>query len=240
MLLQRGANLGDLYSMCELARSYYFDSCSDVYLPLALSYWQKAAKNRDNGAMDDLERLDGYIYQRIKSYNDGGSEYENILTRCAMLTEYHLTNIGRTDWSRLDNFERMKRLQRLADEFCDMFGFYRTPIFCEYKLSFNGMIVDGLATPENTVIIREEILDDYERTIQILFHEVGHHLTFEMWRGTPRGMKLREICNIDEARVKSWIDNAQGIEVTTTEEDPDTISYVVYTQWAVFFAERKN
>jgi hypothetical protein len=60
-------------------------------------------------------------------------------------------------------------------------------------------------------------------------------IAFEIIRNTPNGIRLKEICGITDQRIKSWENQDMGYEVVTSEEDPDTLSYGVYTLWATFF-----
>ena len=54
-------------------------------------------------------------------------------------------------------------------------------------------------------------------------------------RGTSLGIKLKEIYGVTDERIASWHEGKMGYEVPTSEEDPDTLSYGVYTLWATFF-----
>ena len=103
------------------------------------------------------------------------------------------------------------------------------------NLTFNGMIVDGLAHWDCRISIRAELLNDYERLIEVLFHEFGHQVVFEITRNNENSNMLREIYGITDGRIASWNNQEMGYEVPTTEEDPDTLSYGVYTMWATFF-----
>ena len=97
------------------------------------------------------------------------------------------------------------------------------------------MIVDGLAHWDYRISIRQEILDDFERLIEVLFHELGHMVAFEIIRNTENSNNLKEIYGITDERIASWNKQEMGYEVVTSEEDPDTLSYGVYTLWATFF-----
>ena len=222
--------------MCELARSYYFDT-GYVCMPLALSWWCRAAKLGDNGAREDLARLDSYIIERIKQYDGGGTEYENIIARCAMLAEYYLSDIGQVEWCSLSDSEHMDRIVRLANAVCDQFGIRHLPIYCEENLTCNGVLADGVAHPDKRIGLRLDVTRRKERLIQVLYHEIGHHIMGEMWDRSPGSERLAKMLNISEDRIQSWYRGDNGIEVPVWEEDPDTISYLVYTQWAVFFAD---
>ena len=68
-----------------------------------------------------------------------------------------------------------------------------------------------------------------------LFHELGHMVAFEILRKTSHGAKLKEMYGITDQRLISWENKTMGYEVITSEEDPDTLSYGVYTLWLAFF-----
>ena len=97
------------------------------------------------------------------------------------------------------------------------------------------MIVDGLAHWDYRISIRAELLNDYERLIEVLFHELGHQVVFEIIRNNENSNMLKQIYGITDGRIASWNNQEMGYEVPTTEEDPDTLSYGVYTMWATFF-----
>ena len=72
------------------------------------------------------------------------------------------------------------------------------------KLSFTEMIVDGLSGWDNKITLRKEIFENFERVIEVIFHELAHILTFEIMRETPLELKLKEIYGITDERIKSW------------------------------------
>ena len=97
-------------------------------------------------------------------------------------------------------------------------------------------MVDGLAGWDWKITVREELLSDFERLIEVLFHELGHIVTFEIRKRSEEGEHLKGVFGISDERIRSWEQNEMGYEVVTAEEDPDTLSYGVYTLWAAFFA----
>lgn len=240
MLLERGAYAGDVWSMCQLARELYY-SFSDR-LAAALSWWHKAAAKKDAGALADLELLDKEIYEKIKNWCPKEmSDYAVIELRCALMTEYILTRIGRDCWNELPREERVSRVEQLFREASVILGVDETAVVFKPSLLFerNGVIeyADGMAHWEGFVEIKEQLLDSYERLIQVIFHEIGHIVVFSMWNSSdPRALRLRKIYGISEQRVNDWYRNADGICVPVIEEDPDTLSYGVYTTWGVYFA----
>jgi len=233
--LQKGAYLGSTYAMCELARYLY--AKNDQSLPQALAWWHRAAKQKDAGALYDLAHND--ILKRIKKYHISGStEYADIEMKCAMLTEWILTDLGRVNWENLKPGEKIERCSRLIKEASELL-FIRKPEFVAEDRLCTADIesADGLAYYDEWMIkVRTAVLNDYERLIQVLFHEMGHLVTFSMWLiDDPACKRQRERYGVTEQRVYSWYRNDQGLEVPVSEEDPDTLSYGVWLTWALYF-----
>ncbi len=233
VLLSRGAFQGDAWSMCELARNY-FNYCEDLFLPQALSLWKRAILKGDDGAKYDVCNLP--IYERILSYKSyDENKYKAIEMKCAMLAEYHLTKLGIYPWSNAVLADRKSRCINLINAACQVLQIPPIQLEFIHALAFDGMMVDGLAEWDCKISIREEILNDFERLIEVLFHELGHMVAFEIIRSTEHSSRLKEIYEITDERVESWNKKEMGYEVITSEEDPDTLSYGVYTLWATFF-----
>lgn len=233
-LLQRGAASGDIWSMCELARTY-FHHCGDIFLPQALHFWKQAVLQDDGGAQWDLENLP--IYQRILGYQSpDGNPYTAIEMRCAMLAEWHLTKLGMRPWEKASTAERRARCQVLVRDVCRVLQIPEVELTFVPNLQFQNMTVDGLAYWEGKVQVREEIFTNFERLIEVIFHELGHIVTFEIRKAPDSGRFLKALYGISDDRVRAWEENRMGYEVATSEEDPDTLSYGVYTLWATFFA----
>ena len=76
---------------------------------------------------------------------------------------------------------------------------------------------------------------DIVRFIEIIFHELGHIIAFEIIKNIPNGIKLKKTCGITDRRIKSWEEQDMGDEVITSEEDPDALSYGVSIIWKTFF-----
>lgn len=233
-LLQKGAYLGDVWSMTELARYLYRKG--NVGLPQALSWWYKAAKAGDAGSLADLKYYD--IEDRITKYFcEGCSEYSNMEVQCAMLTEWVLTDLGRTDWKSLAQDEKERRCRELLSKCCPLFGLSDLKLNFVKNLSLNGKRAHGIAYPgQNRIEIDSAVLEDYERLIQVLFHEAGHHIVWSMYNLSSEDAKRqRERFGISEDRVRKWYSNEMGISVPVTEEDPDTLSYGVWMTWCIYF-----
>lgn len=233
MLLKRGANQNDPWAMCELARTYFYH-CGDVFLPHALHYWKQAAMLNDEGAKYDLAHAP--ILNRILSYHSfDNNEYKEIEMKCALLAEFILHKPWLGAWNTLDDYTKEARCNEVAAIVCQFLQIPKVTIEIIPNLTFQGMIVDGLASWDNKISIRKEIFNGIVRVIELIFHELGHMIAFEIIRNTPNGLKLKEICGITDQRIKSWENQDMGYEVVTSEEDPDTLSYGVYTLWATFF-----
>lgn len=234
-LLQRGAASGDPWSMCELARTYFYH-CGDIFLPQALHFWKQAVLQDDGGAKWDLENLP--VYQRILAYQSpDGNRYTTIEMQCALLTEWHLTKFGMQPWETLDTAIRRVRCKALVSDVCRVLHIPQVAAEFVPNLHFQNRTVDGLAYWEGKIEVREALFADFERLIEVVFHELGHIVTFEIRKSSDGGKALKDLFGLSDARVSSWERNELGYEVTTSEEDPDTLSYGVYTLWATFFAE---
>ena len=237
MLLERGAHGGDVWSMCQLARALYY-SGSDILLPEALSWWAKAARLGDGGATSDLQNTD--ILSRILAFSDPAGEYESIEMKCAMLAEYYLTDMGRTQWSSLTRNMRLERTQRLIDKTLPVLGItaFRIRAIFDCEMTYDGLAESG----KLSISFRDAITVDYERMIQVIFHELGHFVHFII-QGYCSGdaAALKRAYGIDDARITEWTSKKWGETTYRYEEDCDTLSYGTYANWGVLFArEDKN
>jgi hypothetical protein len=232
-LLNKGVQQGDVWSMCELARCY-FNYCGDLFLPQSLGLWKRAILLNDDGAKYDISNFP--ILERIlsyKSYDNG--EYNAIEMKCAMLSEYHLTKFGLCPWECANLEEKKARCLSLIKDCCSVLNIPQITLEFIPDLTYNNVIIDGLAHCDYRVCVREAVLCDFERLIEVIFHELGHMVAFEILRGSDESEKLKRIYKITDERIASWERNELGYEVAVSEEDPDTLSYGVYTLWATFF-----
>lgn len=237
MLLERAAQKNDPWAMCELARTY-FNYCGDMFLPMAIRYWVKAAMQKDDGATYDINNSP--IIERILSYHSfDGSAYKEIEVKCALLTEMILFRSWETSWSLLSDDSRQIRIDNLLKVLCPMLELPMVEIKQIPNLMFQGNIVDGLANWDNTIFIRKELMGNKERLVELIYHELGHMIAFEILRGNNRE-KFKQIYGLTEERINSWQLGTMGYEVPTSEEDPDTLSYGVYTLWDSFFYDINN
>jgi hypothetical protein len=232
-LLQKGADEGDVWAMCELPRTYFIH-CGDMFLPLAFRFWKKAIAQGDQGAKWDIENRN--IRERILAYKSfDGNKYKEIEMKCALLAELYLTNFGISPWETLDNATKKSRIEALVKEVCPVLQIPDTKVLFTPNLFFQERLVDALAHWDGKVEFREELLCDLERMIEIIFHELGHIVAFEIKKNPARAEKLKTMYGITNERIASWDRGDMGYEVSTFEEDPDTLSYGVYTLWATFF-----
>lgn len=235
-LLEKGAYLGDVWSMTELARYLY--RVGDSSLPQALSWWKKAAVKNDEGCLRDLSHWD--IEKRIINYYcEGCSVYANIEMQCAMLTEWILTGLGRNRWLELSMDERERRCKKLVSMSCNILGIPKIEIVFINNLIFQGSPVHGLAYAVSKKIeIEKKLLDDLERLIQVIFHELGHHVVYSMYdKNSHQARNQRERFGLSEGRIQEWKTEKKGISISVTEEDPDTLSYGVWLNWCVFYKD---
>lgn len=230
LLLSNAAEQGDPWAMCELARLLYEEG-GDAFLPVALSWWRQAAGFGDPGALRDLAQRG--IPDRIASWGKGLDYCTRVYTQCAMLTEWTLTGLGRDDWNSLTMEEKRSRVQMLMGRVSPLLhiqppALYTAPVLADYPRAH------GLAhSREKKIGIVENAFEDYPRLIQILFHELGHFVVFSMWDGSSKAQMNR--WGITQDRVNSWHRKDMGLSVPTGEEDPDSLSYGVYTQWMLHF-----
>lgn len=235
LLLQRGAYAADLWSMCELARTY-FNHGGDICLPHALMWWKKAALFRDPGAIRDISSLP--IRDRILAWKSGTGHYTTLEMRCAMLAEWHLSQLGVLDYRRLSDSEILLNVRALVKDVAPLLLLPPVTVEAVPNMHHNSTLVDGLSYWEHKVQYRTEMARDQKRLIQVIFHELGHQIQNEIHRGTPDSVNMRLLYGLSEKRIASWRSGVMGYEVPTQEEDPDTLSYGVYTNWALFFANK--
>lgn len=228
MLLQKGAFEGDPYSMCELGR-YLYDHCGNEFLPIALSWWHKAVRLKDGGAIWDVTNR--HILERINRYNVKGG-YADIEMRCVMLTDLILLRLGADDWGELSSAERESRIRTLINVGAKQLFLPFTPPFrLETDYHLNGSLVDGTALDGGELVIRREVVTNFNRIIQIIFHELGHYVEF----AAKNDPSLRARFGLSDERLAGWARGEMGLEVSKFEEDADTLSYGVFTHYIVLF-----
>ena len=241
VLLERAAALGNHGAICELARHYFFDYGTD-HIPYAMTWWRRANVLGVEPAVSEYRERREKFVRRASEYSERFSYFANLLMRCAMLTEIHLFDLGLVDWSHLTNEERMERINTLSAAVAPLLMIDAPEMKAVANLTYTekGEVrrAQGLAHYEGWIDLDLDMLADRERTIAVIFHELGHLVCFRAMAGNEDARRVMEAYGLTEARVNSWKHGEMGIEVPTSEEDPDTLSYGVYTNWAVLFADR--
>lgn len=230
LLLSRSAEQGDPWAMCELARLLYGEG-GDAWMPVALSWWHRAAAQADPGTLRDLAQRD--IPGSIAAWGRDLDYLPRVYTQCAMLTEWTLTGLGREVWNSLGMEEKQARIRRLIG--------LVSPLLCiQTPALYTGAALEGFPRAlglahfhDRKIGILDSVFDNYPQLIQVLFHELGHFVVYSMWDGSNRAQMAR--WGITPERVKSWHRKDMGLEVITGEEDPDSLSYGVYTTWLIHF-----
>lgn len=244
LLLTRAAERGDARAISELARHYYFDYGTEM-IPYALSWWRRAILTGSDTVVRELAAHRGEMYRRILAYGEGKSDFGNIVMKCAMLAEYILFEFGLADWARLSNADRLLRCRTLVEVVSPILGIRPPAVNFVRGLSFvdeygTRKIAYGLANPDWSLDILEDMVDNREWLVQVLFHELGHFVCFSCMGNSDNARRMRKIYGVTEERSIGWNRGDRGIEIRTSEEDPDTLSYSTYTAWAVLFADPTN
>ena len=239
LLLERAALNGHSFATWELAQHYFYDE-SVKNLPIALHWWKKAiiGGNADAARLFNSNRE--YIIYLINNYKEGLSDYSDMELRLAMLAEIYLFELGSINWQAISDSERIERTRTLCYEAAQILdtpfnGINPVPGLTYTYPDGRVTIADGLAHPERIISLRTEMLPDAERAVAVIFHELGHLVCFKAMGDKSYAEKW----GLTPERIATWYKNITGYEVTTEEEDPDTLSYGVYTNWAILFAKRR-
>lgn len=239
LLLEHAAMTGDGFAIWELAQHYYYDQ-SVRNIPIALSWWKRAILMGNDAARDRYREHREYILSVIHSYSEGMSEYADLELRLAMLAEIYLFELGTVDWKKLSDSERLDRVRMLARACVPLLDVKFTGIEAISNLTFTDDAgrtypVHALAHPDHHISLCREMMCDAERLIAVIFHELGHFVCFRAMGDAAYARKW----GLTPERIASWHRGDMGYDVKTSEEDPDTLSYGVYTHWAILFADRK-
>ncbi len=239
LLLERAAHRGCVWSMTELARTYYYEGGKHTF-PIALSWWDRAIRGGSEFARSELERISYEILHRITTFSDSPTKFNNLVMRCALLSEWCLTDMGRVDWGMLDDNERRRRICDLTARACDVLMLPPIQVSIVPGLTYtypNGVttVANGVAHPGGGIDIRAELVSDLSTLIPVLFHELGHHVCFVMRDNDDLRHSFMQTYGITNERIESWRRDDMGEEMTTSEEDADTLGYNVYACWAIAF-----
>ena len=239
LMLERAAMLGNTFAVWELAMHYFYDDCIKN-VPISLHWWKRAILAGVSDAVYVYKNSREYMIYLINNYKEGLSDYSDMELRLALLTEIYLFELGSLDWKAISNDERMDRIRALcytAAQILDV-PFHGVDAVPGLPYTFpDGHVgpADGLAHPEYKISLRLEMIEDAERLIAVIFHELGHLVCFKAMGDKPYAEKW----GLTPERIATWYKDIKGYEVTTEEEDPDTLSYGVYTNWAILFAKRR-
>lgn len=232
LLFERGAYANDPYSMCELAK-YYFNSENDIFLPQALMWWKKACLVNDDHSLWYIKN--NPIKERILQYKTKNSAYANAEMRCAMLAELHTDCFGTIQFNKLSDREKMAKLQSFADDFCLQMSIPKTKINFIPNLKFKNSTVDGLSYVQNSIDIRKELLNDKQRLILVLSHELGHQIEFATAYYPENTQRLKAFLGIQTERIKKWDYNTSDYDSKIFEIDADSVAYGIWWNWRLFF-----
>lgn len=238
MQLLQGAFQGDVWSMTQLARNYM--AMNQKFLPQALSWWKKAIMVKDTGALSDRKNYS--LKDKILNYKSSDSEFSDMVIKCAMLAEWTLTDLGYTDWASLSLADKVDRVQKLTDDATKVLHIDPIKIIHNERPVIADIFADGLAHPQKKMIeIRDGVFDHYPRLIAVLFHEIGHFVTYSMWdTSTEKAKEQMARYGIRPERVFTWysetMQEGAGERINTKEADADTLSYNVQLAWMTLFA----
>ena len=233
--LSIGASIGDNWAMHELGKALIKD---DERLPEGLSYYYKAITSGNTGAKDDLFKQWDYVYHKVMGYRTKAEAYADIEVKCALLTSMLLIHFGASEWNTLSYHDKTYRIQDLVNNVCDILKIKRI------KMDFKDILgnppneqIQGLAYfGEYRIEIANYVLENYERLIQVIFHEIGHHIVWAM--RTTSGLEqemLFDLFGLNQNRIPKWEKDEKGYEITLNEEDPDTFSYGVWWTYLLYF-----
>lgn len=239
ILLERAALAGHGWAIWELAQHYYYDDSVNS-LPLALRWWKRANLLKNEAAIRIYRDYRHEIISKIQKYSEGLSEYSDIELRIAMLAEIYLFELGTVDWSAMSDGERMEKVRAFTAAVEPILDIHVSYVRDVPGLTFtysDGRVVPalGLFHPDYHIDICREILYDKEKTLAVIVHELGHYVCHHASYDT----EYAKIYGITKERVASWGRGDVHNGLTTSEEDPDTLSYGVYTNWAILFADQK-
>ena len=243
---ERAAHAGDDWAMHALAMNILNDP---TRFPEALSWFHYAIRAKNENCIKDVEKLWDQIYHGVFTYNTHDSyDYPDLEVRCALMTDLCLLRLGADRWCDLDDHEKESRITKLCHEASILLSipnievdFYDSLMDPEDKNpdpSKNN--IEGVAyIGSDKISIKRSIFDRLERVIQIVFHELGHHVIwYAMDENYPDHIRLLHKYGLTKDRIKQWKRHEIGYEISLTEEDPDTLSYGVWWTYLLYFGDR--
>ena len=238
--LQQSAYSGDEWGMNELGLLLLNEKDR---LPEALSWIYQSAIKGNEAAKKLIYDKWSEVYSKVMTYSiKDNSEYANLEVKSAMLTAMLLIHLGLDDWNSLKEEDKIYRVSDLVNNLTKIYGIPDIKVeFLPELLYNNGQNkAQGLAYPGAYLVqIESGLLYQYERLIQVIFHEVGHHIVYTMMNNLyPRQNELFNRFGLTKERIEKWQNNEIGYAITLNEEDPDTISYGVWWTYYLYFPKK--
>ncbi len=234
---EEAAHRGDDWAMHEL---YEYLKKDPKRFPEALSWLYKSIRSGNQGPVNAMVRDWGDIYAGIMNYRNTDVEpYANVELKCAMLTVMLLLGFGRDRWEWLDAKTKAERIQDLTHNACKVLRI--DDVLIEVSPTQRNFPdspgVDGLAfMGRNKIWIKTSSMDNYERLVVVLFHELGHHVVHAMtYSPEPKKSELFHLYGLTPERIGQWERQDKGYAITLTEEDPDTLSYGTWMTYRLLF-----
>ena len=235
--LEEAAHKGSPWAMNQLFMWLIDDKSRFVE---ALSWGYKAAKHYDQGALQYINDNWSKIYYGIMNYENKENEpYATIEVKCAMLTALLLIHLGADDWNHINIDMKKDLIQDLTSNVCKVLHIrdIKVEISNDNDIYPAPNLPDGVAYyNEDKIWLNQRLMNEYNRLIQVIFHELGHHVVFTLSRAPLNGRdELFSLYGLTPDRIPKWQNQEKGYEITLTEEDPDTLSYGVWTVYRLLF-----
>ncbi len=226
LLLTKGAEAGNVQCMCQLGRQYALQGVDG--LPLALHWWSKALAAGNMTAYRHIKQRD--ILSMIHNYKGTGTAYSTIELQCAMLASWILTRLNLDDWNFLTNTDKTQRIEKLIREAAVILHVSVPKLLIKKDCRYKGEQLLGFADEDGELWLAEELLQNLPLLVEVVFHELGHFVTYSMWHEDKP--EQRERFGVTKARVQKWADPFGR----SFELDANTLGYGVYSIWILFFS----
>ncbi len=238
--LQQSAYSGDEWGMYELGLLLLNEKDR---LPEALSWIYQSAIKGNEAAKKLIYDKWAEIYSKVMTYSiKDNSEYANLEVKSALLTAMLLIHLGLDDWNSLKEEDKIYRVSDLVNNLTRIYDIPNIKVEFKKEVTYNNgqSRAQGLAYPNIYLIqIDSSVLLNYERLIQVIFHEVGHEIVFTMRNiSYPKQNELLARFGLTRDRLKQWQNDEIGYAITLNEEDPDTLSYGVWWTYYLYFPKR--